>query len=647
MAKWGLAPGTGVVLSLCMLMNANAGEDTPQERLTDTVELEDMVITPSRREMLLSETPDFVEVLGREDIEELNPSSVGDLIEYATGVAVETGTGSGLPDRSVISLNGLPPNYTLVLVDGVRLVTEHIHTGQNVDFIPPQSIERIEVMRGSASAQYGSDAIGGIVNIVTRKCGNRFGGSIGSAVSQVTDYRGYEGSLSLFTPAGERVRFSTFLNWEESEGAPLKAPAHRVGHMGYDRMNISTRMDAKLSDSASMYASFNWVHHTIDFRGVWEESHLATPAVGLSCAVSPSVDINANLVYSRWESAISDESNTIFEPEIYAVWRINPRNTFLGGADYRWNEFVRTAVEEKDQDTAGLFVQDEWAANEYFSLTTSLRYDKVYDIEPALSPKASVLITPRKDFRIRASVGCGFHAPTVQERHEEGYGHGGAALRFGNPDLDPEYSTTYTLGFEGEPNERVQVMLYGFYSDIDDMIVPVYEGPWADDPTKDVWRRTNIKDAEVYGGELNLRMKVSRYLRVETGYTRTDNEDRSTGRQLPYRPGASLYLKVVASYHAANRIGITGYAGLRSAYDREAWSWKPEAGAPADDPNGLTTELEDYTKLDAGITVSAADSLRVYVKVENLLAEDIENLDDAYTLFDDKKTLTVGAVYSW
>ncbi len=83
--------------------------------------------------------------------------------------------------------------------------------------------------------------------------------------------------------------------------------------------------------------------------------------------------------------------------------------------------------------------------------------------------------------RVRASIGRGYRAPTLQDLYEEGYGHGGTAYRFGNPDLDPEFSTTYTLGLETEPTDVWQFLAYGFCSDLDDMIVPVYEGAWDKD----------------------------------------------------------------------------------------------------------------------------------------------------------------------
>lgn len=132
----------------------------------------EIVVTASRREVLLRDTTDIVQVIDRARIEQIHPTTTGELLGYAAGAAISTGTGSGRPDRSVISLNRLPPNYTLILLNGVPLLLDHIHTGQNLDLIPPSSIERIEVVRRAASAQYGPDAIGGIVNVITRTSAN-------------------------------------------------------------------------------------------------------------------------------------------------------------------------------------------------------------------------------------------------------------------------------------------------------------------------------------------------------------------------------------------------------------------------------------------------------------------------------------------
>ncbi|MFC1497481.1 TonB-dependent receptor plug domain-containing protein [Verrucomicrobiota bacterium] len=621
-----------IVLS-CICFAADAANTNKSE----------IVVTASRRPMMMRDTADIVNVINKKEIQEVNPSSTGEIIEYSGGVFVETGTGSGLPDRSTVSINGLPANYTLVLVDGSRLITEHIHTGQNLDFVPPQSIERIEIMRGAASAQYGTDAIGGIVNIVTRMCGDEPECSIRTSVGS---YETYEGSLNLLMPAGDKVKISSFLNWEQSEGVPLLAPAHRIDNMGYQRLNFMNRAEVNVSSMTTLFGSFNWVNNNIDWRGDTAGSDLISPAAGFTTKITPALDVSGKVVYSQWDAEINDERNVLLEPEVLSAWQINDNNTLMGGLDYKWNGFERTAVDAPDQTAYGMFLQDEWVCNNMLVLMTALRYDEVEDVDPAISPKMSLLFIPADSMRIRASVGRGFHAPNLQELYEEGYGHGGRAYRFGNPDLDPEYSTTYTLGFEAAPVKPVQVMLYGFYSDLDDMIVPVYQGPWSVDPSIDVWERTNIKNAEVYGAEANVRLRLGRHLRIEGGYTYTDNEDKSTGRQLPYRPGSSAHGKLVASCNLTKQASISGFIGARTVFGREAWNWKPASSVASDNPDGLTTELEDYTKLDAGITVAINSTYEIFAKVENILGEDIENLDDAYTVLDGEPVVKVGICYN-
>lgn len=603
---------------------------------------EEVVITASRREVLLRDTADIVQVIDRAQIDEMNASSTGELVEYATGAARSTGTGSGLPDRSVISINGLPPNYTLVLVDGIPLLTDHMHTGQNIDFIPPSNIERIEIVRGAASAQYGADAIGGIINIITRKSTDQKQWNLGIAAGS---YNTFEGNVSLLVPAGEHVRISSFASWEQSDGLPLKAPAHRIDNTGYERLNLLNRVDATLGDSTELFAWLNLVDYSMDWRGSSVDSLLVTPVISFTHELTPSLDLDAKVSYSDWDADVNEEKNHLLKQEADLKWEVGETHTLMTGQEYRRNEFERIAVTAPDQTAHAFFIQDEWIANEYIVLMSAVRYDKVEDIEAAVSPKISVMIAPSERFRVRASVGRGFHAPTLQELYEEGYGHGGTAYRFGNPDLDPEYSTTYTAGIEGKPFESLMLMVYGFYSDLDDMIVPVYEGAWDKDPTIDVWRRTNISSAQVYGTEASARLNIGNTLTLEGGYTYTENEDKDTGRQLPYSPGSSIYGKISGTRRLTAKYTAKAFIGIRTGMNREAWNWTPVTDAGRDNSDGLTTRLDDYTKLDAGLTVCIADKYDAFIKVENILGEDIESLDDSYTVLDGEPFVRVGLNY--
>lgn len=614
------------------------------DKIPEKPETQEIVVTASRREVLLADTPDIVQVISRKQIESINPSSTGELIQYATGVTRSTGTGSGLPDRSVISMNGLPPNYTLVMLNGVHLLTDHMHTGQNIEMIPPESIERIEIMRGAASAQYGADAIGGIVNIITHKKTDKASGQVGVAVGS---YNTYESNISVQSPAGNNVTLSTFLNWEKSDGLPLKAPAHRIDKTGCERMNLLSRADASLTENTDIFIWLNWVQNTMDWQTSTADSVLLSPVAGINHKLSPSLNAFGQISYSDWDAKVNEEKNRLSKAEGHLTLQASDSHTVMTGAECWNNQFERTAVTAPEQSSYGAFIQDEWIATEQLALMSAIRYDKTEDIEGAVSPKISLMFAPSDRIRARASIGRGFHAPTLQELYEEGYGHGGTAYRFGNPNLDPEYSATYTAGLEGKPTDSIKVMLYGYYSDLEDMIVPVFEGPWDKDPSIDVWRRTNIKSAEVYGAEISLLINLTDQLTMDCGYTITENQDKDTGRQLPYSPGSSVYAKLSHISTLSSSLSINSFIGIQAGFNREAWNWQPVANTPADNQDGLTTKLDDYSKLDAGLTLNISDSYKVFLKVENILGEDIVNLDDSYTVLDGEPFVRVGLNYNF
>ncbi len=611
--------------------------------------LEEIVVTASRRETPLRDTPEVIQVIDRRAIEAMKPMKTGALLEYIAGTSVETGTGVGMPDRTVVGANGLPAGYTLVLVDGVRLLSEHIHTGQNLENIPPQAIERIEVMRGAASAHYGTGPIGGLVNIVTRRYKDAPEVTLEAAAGS---YETYEGGLTILAPVGA-VRLASFSRWEQSEGIPLTLPTHRAGHSGYSRLSLLNRADVRLGQGTDLVASLHYLRNTMDFnRGSsaepkWgtAEMSLLSPVLAFAQALSPTADAHVQVAHAHWDNEASVEKNLFWEPQAYMAWRPFDEQRILVGGDYRWNEFERAKVALRDQTGYGIFAQHEWRPSSVVGTLAALRYDEVLDVASAWSPKVALLYVPVDTVRIRASIGRNFHAPTVQELYEEGFGHGGRARRFGNPNLEPEYSTTYTLGLEWSPAPSADIRAHGFYSKVDDMIVPVYEGPWEKDPGVDVWRRQNIEEAEVYGGEAELRVWLGQRAWLDAGYTHSLSE-KKTGRPLPYRPGYSFFGRLTTSQPIGNSLTLGGFIAVRACCDREAWNWRPAAGTPPDNPDGLTIPLTDYTKLDAGVTLGIGKSYELFARVENILGEDIQNLDDALTVIDGEPVVQVGLRYS-
>jgi outer membrane cobalamin receptor len=622
----------GFSTNICARDNTNA---------TRNIRLEDYFVTGVRHKTLMSRFPEVVQVIDRQLIEEMNPSSTGEILRYITGTSVETGTGSGLPKRSIIGLNGLPARYTLVLVDGVRLLSEHIHTGRNIEMIPPESIQRIEVLRGAASAHYGGDALGGVVNIITRKAKDTTAVELGFRGGTYDTYRAETGVL---TPLDTHSQFSVFVDREQSHGADIIEPKHRLDNMGYEKLSVLSRLDHTLSDSAEVYGWINWDDNMMEWFGDEEDSYLFTSVIGMKNKVSDSFSLATQISRSEWDNDVSDESNELLNPEIYGTWYSMDKHIVTGGFDYKYNDFERSSVEDAPtQERYGAFVQDEWMISERLILMTALRYDDVEDVDSVLSPKISLLYSFDLPLQVRASYTRGFHAPTPQELYERGAGHGGAALRFGNKDLDPEYSNTFGLGFDFWQGHPFEIMIYGHYSEIDDLIVPVYEGTWEKDPTKDVWRRTNIEEAEIYGAEISARYTINRHLAIEGGYTYTENEDTDTGRQLPYDPGSTAYWRTTAKTDLVTNWSVSGHVGLYATFDRSAWSWKPAKGSKPDDASGLSTELD----FRAGLNLKYKKRYQIFLNVDNIFGQEIEHLDDVYTVVEGEPTFEAGIKCVW
>ncbi len=604
--------------------------------------LDEITITSNRGRKILQKTPEIVHVITSKDIEDLNIRTTGEILEYVSGINVETGTGSGLPERSVVSINGFSANYCLILIDGIRLLTEHIHTGQNIDFIPPENIERIEIIKGASSSQYGSDAMGGLINIITKKPTDKpesfFSFSGGS-------YHTYNTSVSLSNPINKKLGILIFNKYKQSSGISIKAPAHRVGNMGYSKFNSMNTVVWNINNKSTLSSSIFYTQNAMEFRDDDVYSKMFIPSLNFKHSLNNKLELTTRLKYSHWQAEQSTEINQLVHPECFINWNFTENDLLTFGGDYRYMNFSRTAVLEHDQQAMGLFAQSELEINR-FSLLLACRFDIAENAEPVFSPKFAMMYSLLKNLRIRLSSGRGFHAPTVQELYEEGYGHGGRAYRFGNPDLQPEYSLTTTFSIEYLPYPNLQFFLNSYFSTIQDMITPVYSGIWAENPDTntiiDKWVRTNIHEAKIYGEEFTIKYRINRKLFFTWGYCYTKNENVSTGGQLPYYPGESFYAKLVSDFNLFTKLTCSCYLSLRATKNRSVWNWKPAETSEYDNAEGLITDLKDYQLLNAGFKLVYNEQLNIHFHIHNVLGQDIEKLDDILTITDGQPSWNCG-----
>lgn len=609
------------------------------------LETPEIVVTATRREGLLENTPEITFITNARTIEAMGAKEVGDVLPYLPGVSVEGGTGSGQPFKKNVSINGLPAIYSLVMVDGVRLLSSHFHTGTNVNMVPPENIERIELVKGAASAQYGSDGIGGVLNIITKRGSDKPALSFMSyGGSQNTSHTG----LSIIGSINQNISHSIFTSWEQSDGLPIKMPEFRKDALNYTLFTIMDRVDAQISKDIETSASVHYASTATPYKSSPYYSWLITPRLDMRYNVSENFNIRTSGYFSQWKSERNNELNEITSPEITFGYGGLKNHFFLAGAEYIYRKFERNRVSINGQHTYGLFLQDEFTPWSSLSILAALRMDKVEEIDPVISPKLSFLYKFNSALRLRTSIGRGFRAPTVQELYETLYSHpGDIHFRAGNRDLKPEYSTSLTAGIEWKPYEQISLMVNGYSSFIDNMITPVDHG--LEDPTlyfsheeisfvRDslvyIYRRENIHKAIVKGIEFKAQWNIFSDYRVEGGMSIIHNENKDTKKSLPYYPGKNFSLSLIGEEQISKNFSIKGFIGLMATNDRKIWRFKHD--------QEQEVGLNDYQKLDASLSLVFAKKYEVFFNVDNILAQELHMYEDVELLTEGQRLFRCG-----
>ncbi|MDM7321725.1 MAG: TonB-dependent vitamin B12 receptor [Gammaproteobacteria bacterium] len=569
--------------------------------------LEDVIVTATRTAQTADETLAPVTVITREDIERTQMSTLADALQTVPGVFIANNGGAG--KTTSVFLRGSNANHVLVLIDGIKVGSAT--TGSTpFENIPMELIERIEVVRGPRSALYGSEAIGGVIQIFTRKGGGALTPSFSaSAGSDKT----YKGSASL-SGGGKDSWFNVGISGLSTDGfnacngkpSPNGAGCYTIepDRDGYREQAANLRLGTRFGQGHSVEAFALRSEGKNFFDGAFQnEAETTTQTVGtkLNLAALPhwrmalqggqSQDLSDNFKNGSYRSTFNTHRDSaswqndfsLAQNQLLTLGVDWQRDKVDGGDLVSWQPGVQGYAVTSRENT-GLFAQYQGSFGTH-DLQAALRHD---DNEQFGSKNTGNLawgyaLSPA--LRLTAGFGTAFKAPTFNELYYPGYG---------NAQLRPESSRTIEAGLQGKLG-TARWGVQAFQSMVEDLIA--YNAA--------TFSPGNINEARIRGLEGSLSGRIAGF-DVNTALTLLDPEDRSTGKTLPRRAKQSLSVDVDRS------LGVWSFGGRLYAASKRY------------DDLANTVELSPYATLDLRAEYRLQRDWRLQAKVSNLFDADYE-----------------------
>lgn len=556
----------------------------------DVVRTKDVIVTATRTAEEVKVVPQSVEVITSEDIEKLGATDVYQALKLASNVDV---TRAGMAGHNVM-IRGMSTNHTLILVNGMRRAGEDTSVTQNVyalDRLSLSDIERIEIVRGPASAQYGSDALGGVINIITKKSGAEPSVMVGASTGteSINNYYhinfGKQGNFS----GSLNMRFSKLRKnvMPDADGSNFYGPTQDINFDGnfdlgnnqnlnlnlgyYHEQTAADYKDAFLS--GTMYSNKDkkeWYDYTRkDFSLAWTGK---TPKNDWMIRTYYSyLDKDNNLYNNRavFPGMMENILGTMYprydwDKSKYKLFGIEGKDTMAIGEDHlltfgaeyrsnkvegtrmgnggdnihsedRWGNGVQRTKDysEKDLETYAAYIQDEWMVNDKLLLIPSIRYDHDSSFGGKTTPKIGATYFLNDHNRFKANWGKGFKAPTISELYMSMNRAMGpmTVTVLGNPDLQPEESESWDISYEYDDDKNWGKITY-FENDVKNLIT----SPYTINPDGTmVSQYENVDKAQINGVELELGRRLGKYWTIKATSNWIDAMDETTNERLQNR----------------------------------------------------------------------------------------------------------------
>ncbi|WP_424044395.1 TonB-dependent receptor plug domain-containing protein [Prevotella denticola] len=518
-----------ILPALSCLFPAALRADLPGDSIYKCVEMEQVVVTGTRTPKLLANTPVLTKLITASDIAKADATNLRDLLQQVLpGVEFSY----AMNQQVHMNFSGFGGQSMLILVDGERLAGE---TMDDVDFsrLCMDNVDHIEIVKGAASALYGSNAAGGVINIITKNGIRPFALNLNARLGRHHEQR-Y--GLSWQQGAGRWNNLLT-VNRNRSDNYDVHNgdnPVTRVVATIYGdaTWNFKEQLSYRPSEKLSLTGRASYFYRQLvrtsetperyrDFsgglRGIWK------PDTHNSLDLSYAFDQYDKSDYQRITRLdIRDYSNVQNSLRLLYNHTFGSDDVLSLGADYMHDYLFNTNLEDRTrrQDSFDAFAQYDWNVSRQWEAVGALRYDYFSDGRISrLTPKVSMRYQPVRNLNFRASYGMGFRAPTLKEKYYN-FDMAGIWIVEGNPALKPEVSHNFNLSAD-YTHRHYNFTLAAYYNRIRDKIAtgaPFYKNPSDRIPHLPY---LNLDDYSVSGGEATAQARWPNGLTARLSYAYT------------------------------------------------------------------------------------------------------------------------------
>lgn len=639
--------------------------------------LNTVVVTASGFEQAVEDAPASITVIPRAELEKKTYKDVTDALKDVPGVVV-TGGGSS----SDISIRGMASAYTMLLVDGRRQNSRETRPnsdgpGIEQGWLPPiEAIERIEVVRGPMSSLYGSDAMGGVVNIITRKVPQAWTGSVRLETQQQEASKSgdiYQTNFFLGGPVqtdllglqvyGQKSRrnedrFLNGFNEQDTTSGTVKLSltpdkdhdiTFELGRTLQDRISTPGKSMA-LETCRSGRCTPNTASASGYDKTLYSLSHVGRWAVGTSNTYLQQEEVDnpgrsMNIKNTEFNSQI-----TMPLGNHLTTLGISYKNEKLGD---KGNQLVTAnPIDTLERYQWALFAENEWSMTERFALTAGLRLNRDENYGTHWTPRLYGVWKATDQLSVKGGVSTGFKAPSlraaVADWGQITGGGGDPAVIVGNPNLKPEKSTSQEIGVVWDNRRDLSASLTVFNTDFKDKITEqrrcvdsgsngasISAGNCTIDGTayKFISDRINVDEANMRGIEATTTWSATDALRLAANYTYTHSEQKSGAFQgQPLNKMPRHMLNATADWRATAQMNVWSRANFRGKTSDYLSRTAMAKGTPS------------YTFVDVGLNYDFSKQVKLGAGIYNLLDKHVT--DESYgAVYDGRRywvSLTVG-----